>query len=1127
MVDPAPPKQQTPPAPRRRRKRYLLLHGVFYAIWTLCVLVVMALVGAIYFIYERPLVAPDWVEARIEARLAHDLPQARITFGELRVLVEEGWKPQIRLRDVSVQNLKGEEIVRFSESKTKFSMAALLAGKIEPREITISGVFATLIREENGSLALQTEFESKGGVRFETAGDVVKAIDGLASQPGLAGLARAEMRGLTLQFIDRRAQRAFTLDGGRLIATREGDLLDIKADLALLGEGPGVTTLAANFNSIIGAQEAQFGVTLANMPAADIATQGRAFGWLGVLRAPISGAVRAGVRADGTLAPLYATLQIGKGFVQPNESTLPVPFDAARSYFSYDAAQGVLHFDELSVRSPWITARAEGTATLTGLRSGALEQLVGQFDITELSANPADLYPQAVKLDRASMDFLLRPAPFALELGRLEITDQGQTSRASGKLTAEPDGWKLSLDARADSLSHDRILALWPERVKAKTRKWLGENLKGGRISDADLALRVMPGQKPRTYLAFAFEDATVKALKTLPPITGAQGHASLDANRFVVSLDEGTMLAEEGGALNVERSAFIIPDTTVKDGAPAVVRLNARSGVTAALWVLDQPRMEVMQRAGLPVTLAEGQVEMSGTLAFPLKKGGDPKDVIFDATATLSDLTSDTLIKGRLLQSPRMALVASNKKVEIAGAGTLDGVPFDARWQQPIGKGSHTSKVTATAQITQDALEAFNVALPRGTLGGAGEAQIAIDLEKGERPRLSLRSDLRGLSLSIPQLGWRKTAASGGALELEVLLGATPVVPRLSLGAAGLVAQGSLTLAQGGGLERLRLERLRLDDWLDVPVDLVGQGKGRAPQVVIRGGRLDLRRAQFGAGGGNTANSSASPPINVQLDRLQISETIWLSGLAGTFSTRGGLSGPFQARLNGGTAISGTVIPQKGRIAVRVKSADAGGLLRSAGVLKQAVGGALDLTLLPVGTGGAFDGRLKIDGLSVKDAPAMAALVNAISVVGLVNEMNGDGIYFNEVEAEFRLTPNRMTLSRASAVGVSLGLSMDGIYATDTGQIAMQGVITPVYLLNGIGSLLTRKGEGLIGFNYSLRGAAKSPKVSVNPLSALMPGGLRDVFRAPPTQVPPVEGESGSAAPQPPSPVVRDYEGR
>ena len=61
--------------------------------------------------------------------------------------------------------------------------------------------------------------------------------------------------------------------------------------------------------------------------------------------------------------------------------------------------------------------------------------------------------------------------------------------------------------------------------------------------------------------------------------------------------------------------------------------------------------------------------------------------------------------------------------------------------------------------------------------------------------------------------------------------------------------------------------------------------------------------------------------------------------------------------------------------------------------------------------------------------------------------------------------------------------------------------MISPLYLLNGIGSVLTRAGEGLFGFNYKLRGVAGAPKVSVNPLSILTPGMFRDLFRAaPPT---------------------------
>ncbi|KEJ90230.1 YhdP family protein [Sulfitobacter donghicola] len=1113
MADPIP---QMPPKKRHRERGwFLLLLGFCNAVWSLLVLVTVIAVGAVYFFYDRPVVVPAWVEAKIHDRLETEFPDAEIKIGELRLLMEEGWRPRVRLRDISVSNTKGRELVRFSEARVRLSMAALREGKVQPAEVALQGVFATIVREKDGRLGLQTDIAAPSGGQTggaNTPGALVSRIDETLQQPGLAALSHAELRGLTLQFIDRRAERAFTLDGGRLIAKREDGALVVTSDLAVLGDGAAATTLSANFTSEIGSLQAEFGVQLKDASASDIATQSPAFAWLGALRAPISGAVRSGVSEDGTLAPLSATLQIGEGVLQPNEGTRPIPFEQARSYFTYDAADGLIVFDELSVRSKWVTANANGTATLAGLREGALETMVGQFEVTQLRANPLNYYPEPVELDGAEVDFKLQTAPFKIDIGRLDVFDQGQTRHAFGTLEAKPEGWQLALDARADTLTPERIMELWPEPVKVKTRNWLVNNLISADINNADFALRIQPEEKPRLFLAFDFQAAHVKFLKNLPPITQASGHASLVGTRFVASVDEGVVQAGSGGAVQVERSAFIIPDTTVKDGAPAIVRLNARSSLTAALWTIDQPPMEVMKKTGLSTNLGEGQAIATGTLAFPLKRGGSPSDIKFDVTGDLVNLSSTRLISGRSLKSKRMSLVANNKGVEIAGAGSLEGVAFDGRWRQPIGAGSNKSTLRGTAQITPQALSAFNVALPKGMVQGSTPASIGINFEKGQSPRMTISSQLQGATLQIPQLGWRKSAGTKGQMDLAIRLGAQPEVTSISLNAAGLAAKGNITLAKNGGLGVMELSQLKLKDWLDVRAALVGRGSGRSPQVVVRSGSLDMRRAEFGGSGDSSGGGearSAAAPMQVRLNRLQVTDTIWLQGLAGTFQTTGGLDGPFEARINGGTGISGRVVPQNGRTAVRVTSSNAGGVLKSAGVLQQAVGGALDLSLLPVGKGGAFDGKLKIDGVSIKDAPSMAALVNSLSIVGLVNEMNGDGIFFDEVEGEFRLTPGRMTIKEGSAVGASLGLSVDGVYATDTGQIAMQGVITPVYLLNGIGSLFTRKGEGLLGFNYRLTGEAKKPKVSINPLSVLAPGGLRNVLRAPKTELPAVEGET------------------
>ena len=133
-----------------------------------------------------------------------------------------------------------------------------------------------------------------------------------------------------------------------------------------------------------------------------------------------------------------------------------------------------------------------------------------------------------------------------------------------------------------------------------------------------------------------------------------------------------------------------------------------------------------------------------------------------------------------------------------------------------------------------------------------------------------------------------------------------------------------------------------------------------------------------------------------------------------------------------------------------------------------------------------------------MQDAPALAALLSAVSVVGLLEQMGGNGLVFDDGDVEFVLSPDGVQITRGAAVGASLGISFEGAYSSGTGRLDMQGVISPIYLLNGIGQIFTRKGEGLFGFNYRLTGAADNPTVSVNPLSILTPGMFREIFRRP-----------------------------
>jgi hypothetical protein len=247
----------------------------------------------------------------------------------------------------------------------------------------------------------------------------------------------------------------------------------------------------------------------------------------------------------------------------------------------------------------------------------------------------------------------------------------------------------------------------------------------------------------------------------------------------------------------------------------------------------------------------------------------------------------------------------------------------------------------------------------------------------------------------------------------------------------------------------------------------------------------------------GTSASGQGGGPLRLDLDRLIVSSDIALTRLSGDFRLSGGFNGEFIALMNDGPEVVGTVVPSRHGTAVRLQSNNAGETFAAAGVFLAGRGGRMDMTLTPREQPGHYDGRVAIRDVRVRNASVLAELLNAISVVGLLEQLNGQGLVFNVVEGDFLLTPQLVDLRRGSATGASLGVSMTGVYQTGTGRLAMEGVISPVYLLNGVGAVLTKRGEGVFGFNYSLQGTAEALEVGVNPLSILTPGMLRGLFRS------------------------------
>ncbi|MCA0942377.1 hypothetical protein LCM08_23155 [Salipiger pacificus] len=1082
---------------RRSRRRRVVIWGCGCGMGAV-LLVALLLGGGIWYAMGRSVSAPDWLRSAIEARLAEALPGTEVDFGDLRLRLQPDWLARIALTDVELRSTDGTPMLTLGLLEAGLAPTKLLQGEYELRVARVSGVQLTARRDAEGRLTMGFDELFGSGAPAPDIPTIMAQIDKLAADPRLSGLRALEADALTLRYEDARAGRAWTADGGRIGLRRDGAALALSGDVALLGRGDVPATLSFNAESPIGSGSASFGVTLNSLDAQDIATQAPALAWLNGLRAPISGSLRGSLTGASDLGEMSATLQIGAGVLQPRADTQPIPFEEARTYFSFDPATATLSFDEISVKSAIGTMVSDGRAVLEGLSQGMPDAMVGQFRFSRLEADPEGFFEDKLKLSGAETDWRLSFNPFRFELGRLRVTDPALPLRASGTLSAEEGGWHMALDAELDRLTPETLLAYWPPSAGEKARDWVEKNIYAGTFHDVKAALRLEPGGRLVPYLQSRFTGVELTYSRTLPRLYEGVGQLTFLRNRLTVALDSGEARPRQGGVLQGKGSSFVIPDLTERP-MMGEVNVHATGSLEATLSFLDEPPLEVMKKANKPVALGTGEVAADVRIVTPLKHGVQREEITVIADGTVTGVESAEIVPGKVLSADELYVAVDDTGVSVGGKGDLSGAPFDGTWTQSFTPGA-PGKVEGEVVLSEAVSQALGIGLPKGTFSGEGRGRVDITLAHGQPPQLVLTSDMAGLGVSLPQLGWRLSQAGTGSLDLEATLGAPVSVEKLALKAPGLTAQGSVALNADGTLRRLSLPVLRAGGWLDGTAVLTGRGRNAAPAMRITGNALDMRGAPLGAAGGSGGGGG---PVEVAVNRLQVTDKIAIGNFQGKFSTARGINGTFTGAVGGRAPIQGDVVPQNGGTAIRIRARDAGDVLKGAGVMQNIEDGTFDLTLVPVqGKSGEYDGALKIEGTRMQKNPAVVQLLDGISVVGIIDQLNGPGIFFSEVEARFRMTPQQIILTRSSATGPSMGISMDGYANLATGMMDMQGVLSPIYVINGIGQLFSRKGEGLIGFNFNLRGPVADPAVSVNPLSVFTPGMFRDIFRRPPPQV-------------------------
>jgi hypothetical protein len=186
------------------------------------------------------------------------------------------------------------------------------------------------------------------------------------------------------------------------------------------------------------------------------------------------------------------------------------------------------------------------------------------------------------------------------------------------------------------------------------------------------------------------------------------------------------------------------------------------------------------------------------------------------------------------------------------------------------------------------------------------------------------------------------------------------------------------------------------------------------------------------------------------------------------------------------------------------VRSDDAGALLKAAELFRGAKGGRLKLKArIAPEAGTEIVGVARIKDVRISGASTFKSMLDEGDVKDAASAVEGEGLAFDKVKVPFEYRDGVLILGESVAKGNMLAVKVEGTVDESSNELDLVGVISPAYALTGVvdnipllGVILSGgKGEGILAMTFKVRGTLDEPDFSVNPLSLLAPGFLRNIF--------------------------------
>ena len=860
---------------------------------------------------------------------------------------------------------------------------------------------------------------------------------------------------------------------------------------------------------------------------AEISKDVFALSQLAQVQLPLAGHVEAEFTKSGKLTQASAELSASAGRVGfPGYISEPIIIDEGLVRLDFEPKTGDILIGNSSIFVGG--SQAELTGRISPIRNtqGKLTNIAIKLNSKNVAINATGGVKNPVVFDTVKFDGVA-----SLETPRLTVNDlilmAGNSGiRVRGYFIGDGHAAGVFLGGTIRDLPAATIKKLWPPVVAKGAREWITENVKSGRMTTGAFKVAIpaktieaasndVPIPDEMVDFKFELKDVRTKYYKDLPVLTGASGTGVLTGNHFTLNVKGGQAQLSKNHTIKLLTATMNSVDLT-KPVTPSTLKIKIAGPAASLLKLVNHKSLKLAQGSGLSDAKVSGKGVVTVNLDLPLSRKMVESQVKTTASANWSNAGIKGVLNGADVTKGDINIVVSSTSITAKGKASLNGLPARIQWSRPIGTSKNPrTKLVVSTTVTENKRKELGVDLSRFVRGRVGLKMTSV-LRGNDIVSTLVQADLSKAILVLDELNWvhpagKKTTAT---FNFSIKNGIRKIT-NLKVSGGGMKVAGNLTIDKNGKFIKASFPKFLLDRTKNMSL-VATRSKGHL-LIAVKGKIFDARpfinQAFSVRSTPKKAKSGDQLPTTIKLNFKTIvaNRGEQIKNMHGELRTHNGkiLRANLRGQFVGGAPLSLQIGPNnKGGRNLQFISRDAGAAVRAANLYSKIVGGTLALQAnLAVGKkSGIEKGLLILRHFTVLDDTTLKKISSqrrtARNSGPRKKRLRADS-KFRKLKIPFSTDERFVRIGDALIQGAEIGGTANGRIRKSDGAMEIGGAIIPAYQLNSaisgvpvLGQILTGgKGQGIFGLTYVLRGTIAKPKFLVNPVSALAPGFLRQLF--------------------------------